>query len=957
MVLSVLVGLPGRVSAQEVSLAGKVTDSTDAVLPGVTITALHVDSGNTFVAVTDASGEYRINALRPGVYTLTAELTGFTTVMRDRFELLVGQRAVLNLKMTLSTVEESITVKGDAPLIDATQSKMGGNIDSRQLEALPLNGRNYLQLSMLAPGSRMNAVDDTPFVNQWPGTFQMNLDGQQITNTQTLTGYAPQPRFSRDAIAEFQLISSRADATQGRSLGNVVNVVTKSGTNTPAGTVSGYFRDDKFNAEDFIVHRVLPYSDQQISLTFGGPIRKDKTHFFGYYEGERQPVSVTFTSPFPRFNIPDLNVTEKDQLAGVRFDNQFSANTRLSVRGNGWLENQPIVTARLPGATLHPSALQSQKQVTGEVFMSLTHTGHMTVNELKAGYNIGHGDYNAISNPGSVGNLSNMYEPIIKLQGYTIGGGGIWWGREYQNTYQLRDDVTQIRGHHELKVGAELLIPQNFIYYGVNNDDVIIADLGPIPANIQDLFPVWNDPRTWNIAALSPITRQVQHYVGTFNVHCYLSGPSCHRTKPQTGAWFQDNWQATGQLTLNLGIRWDFAKDSLANDANFAPIRGPQPQEWTLFAPRLGFAYALAESKTVIRGGFGKYYAGAIDSWTHTSEITLDSVAPTVFNDGRPNFAADPFNLAGGGHIPTLAEAKHLNPDITVVYGKTPYSYQTSIGLQRQIGQTMSFQADYVWTGGRREDVSNQINVSYNPATGVDYPYSDLSKRPFPDLGRVSLRNMSGRSNYHGLETGFTKRLSARWQSSATYTLSGSWNDSPPTPLIPGCAYPMNGLTMTCNTPLTVAQDLGGEYGLGATVNSIDQRHRAVFNGIWQLPYQLQLSGLYFFGSGLRYATTYGGDIRDSGGYASRLRPNGTIVPRNNFVGLPVHRVDVRLQKRLPLGLVKVDGMLEVFNLFNHQNYGGYVTTEASKAYGQPVQNLNVAYQPRTMQLGFRVTF
>jgi hypothetical protein len=172
-----------------------------------------------------------------------------------------------------------------------------------------------------------------------------------------------------------------------------------------------------------------------------------------------------------------------------------------------------------------------------------------------------------------------------------------------------------------------------------------------------------------------------------------------------------------------------------------------------------------------------------------------------------------------------------MNPDITVVSGKTPYSYQTSIGVQRQMTTTMSFQADYVWTGGRREDVSNQINLSYDPATGANFRYSDLSKRPFPELGRVSLRNMSGRSNYHGLEAGLTKRFSDRWQASATYTLSGSWNDSPPVPLIPGCAYPMNGLTMTCDKPLTVAVDLGGEYGLGATINSLDQRHRAVFNG------------------------------------------------------------------------------------------------------------------------------
>jgi hypothetical protein len=390
VLVGVFAGWPSVVRAQEVALSGTVTDSTDAVLPGVTVTAVHVDSGNKFTAVTDASGQYRIAAMRAGVYQVTAELAGFTTVIRENAELLVGQRGVLNLRMTISTVTESLTVTGAAPLVDLTQSKLGGNIDPRQLSDLPVNGRNWMALTMLAPGSRTNAVTESPFGTH-AGQFQLNVDGQQVSNMMACARWG-QPKFSRDAIAEFEFISSRFDATQGRSIGVQVNAITKSGTNQYSGTLSGYFRDDAFNAADFIVHRVLPYSDQQVSGTFGGPLKKDKAHFFGYYEGERNPQSYTFNSAYPKFNIPDLTGTQTEKKSGIRLDNQLSDRSRLMIRANGGKIFQPYTDASAGGstggATLHPSRASSKQLDTGQIFMTLTHTlRNNIVNEIKPGFN------------------------------------------------------------------------------------------------------------------------------------------------------------------------------------------------------------------------------------------------------------------------------------------------------------------------------------------------------------------------------------------------------------------------------------------------------------------------------------------------------------------------------------------------------------------------------------------
>jgi hypothetical protein len=281
-----------------------------------------------------------------------------------------------------------------------------------------------------------------------------------------------------------------------------------------------------------------------------------------------------------------------------------------------------------------------------------------------------------------------------------------------------------------------------------------------------------------------------------------------------------------------------------------------------------------------------------------------------------------------------------IDPNATITY-----SHQASVGVQRQIGSTTSVQADYTYSGGRHEYYNTNMNLTYDPATGVNYRFSDVTRRAYPAYGLLGIERYARRSNNHGLETAVTKRFSHRWQASGTYTLSGYW-DAEANPITYGQQL----------VPFAVAPDLGGEYGLAVG----DQRHRAVFSGIWDAGYGFQLSGLYFFGSGARLSNSWGGDLRDTGDpqYSGRLRADGTIVPRDSFVGKPVHRVDMRIQRRLRLGgRAGVDGILEVFNLFNHANYGSYTTTQSNARYGQPTQNSNVAYQPRTMQLGFRATF
>ena len=945
-VLSISLMAVGSASAQDVVVSGTVVDATDAVIPGATVTAVLVASGNTTTVVTNGAGEYRFGALRPGIYNIIVELVGFSTVTHESVELLVGQRAAIDFQLVLSEIQETITVTGESPLIDIQQSELGGNITARQVEALPLNGRNWMQLTMLAPGSRVNAVEDSPFGNL-AGAYQLNLDGQQVTSTQTFSTFG-QPRFSRDAIAELEVVTSRFDATQGRSKGIQVNAISKSGTNTYSGMVSGFFRHDSLIAEDLVLGRVLDYSNQQVSTTFGGPILENKVHFFAYYETEREPHELAFNSPFPSFNITGIKATNRDHLAGFRLDWQLAPSMRLLFRGNGWSGKEPVENIRLNSGTSHPSTLNSKEVFTAQGFLSLVQTfGGTSVNEISGGLSLLHIDQDGIIPPAF---------PQIRLRGYTIGSPFFMPLREYQDTWSVRDDFTFLLGAHEFKLGGEVLLPVNFLYWPHYRSGILDATLGPPPDNLEELFPVWDDPTTWNLAPLSSITRQWIQSVGTYDVHCAgVSGfevgtvaeDKCRRSKPQLAGWFQDNWQVTSDLTLNLGLRWDFAQDGLGNEVDLPPARSPTDQELSLFGPRLGFAYSLNE-RTVIRGGFGKYISGTADTLTHQTMINLAAVLPELFNDGRPDFASDPYNIAGGGRPPTVEEANASRRDFTGSAqsdeARTSYSYQTALGFQRQLGQTMAVQADYVYVAGRNEPNSRNINLTYDPVTGVNLPFSDVSTRPFPQFGRINVRFAELASNYHALEMAFTKRFSDRWQASATYTLSRT-TDCDPSPV---------------NDAFVVALDLGGECGLsaGGTLNAADQRHRAVVNGIYELPYDVQLSGLYFFGSGQRFSTSFGADLRDRGQRSGRLRPDGTISARNNFVGNPLHRVDMRVTKRLRFGDgATVDGIVEVFNLFNHANFGRYNTSEASAGFGTPRVLLATEYQPRTLQLAFRATF
>ena len=964
--------------AQEIALTGVVEDETGGVLPGVTVTARHVSTGNTFLAVADGSGVYRIGAMRPGEYTVEAALSGFATLVQEQVALLVGQTGTLDFSMTVATVEETVTVTGEAPLVDLQQSSMGGVIDARQMEDLPINGRDWIQLTMLAPGSRVNSTESglSPS-GLWATDYQINLDGQPVSQTYSLS-YLGQPRFSRDAIAEFEVVSSRFDATQGRSTGIQVNAVTKSGTNMFAGSVAGYFRHDSLNAADFFADRVLPYQNQQISGTFGGPIVRDRLHFFGHYEYEREPQSYFFNSPVPEFNAiangPDgtgLPFTETSNLFGGRLDAQLTDQTRLMVRGNGWLTH--LLHSPQDALSNHPSTLLAKDYVSRQFYGTLTTASGQTVNELKVGLNHFHDDRYS---------FYGLRAPQIRLAGITIGPSHISNGaNQSQNSWSARNDFTLLKGGHTLKIGGEFLLNSYYLYAPTEREGRLYAQGGAIPANVAELFPSI-DPSTWNLDGLGPIIQRWSQTSGRYDTHsvtCDDPGPppgmadpdgGCWRTKPNLAWWVQDDWRITRNLTLNLGLRWDFAQDIMANDIDLTSIRAPQfandpvraraPQQLNMYQPRIGFAYALNENRTVVRGGYGLYFSGVNDVSSISAEFPLAFLTFENLNDGRPDFASNPYAHLPGGQRPSYQEildGAHagvyrldLLGILTLDDARVPYAHQATVGFQQQIGDTMSFQADYVFNGFRNGRYPWNENLTYDPETGLNRPFSDPSTRQWPDLGLVRILEHGKTAKYQGVEMAFTKRFSQGYQLSATYTIGESRSCSP---------SPVDGA-------FPVARDLGDDCWFTTTSDGgpAHQRHRAVFNGIWALPYDFQMSGLYHYGSGQRFDGFNPVDLRDTGGFfwpwpasAQRLMFDGSIIDHAAVEGEAIHRVDVRLQRRFALGRAHADLIFEVFNLFNHENYGFYQRFAILPTFGEPLASPDIAYWPRIAQLAFRVGF
>jgi hypothetical protein len=961
-----------RAFAQEASVIGTVTDETKAALPGATITATDLATGRKAVGVADGRGEYRLLNLPPGQYKVQADLSGFASVVVPAVELLVGQNATLPITLKLASVAETVTVTGESPLVDTSSNQVAGNVDRRQMESLPLQGRNWLELSMLVKGVTANTIGDTPGVND--DQFQLNLDGQQITQKIASSSFG-QPRFSRDAIAEFQIVTNQFDITQGRSTGVQVQAISRSGTNATQGSVYGYFRDDRFNAPDPITQTVLPFENQQVGGTLGGPIVKDKLHYFGSYEYERQP-GTTYAAPaaLPGESFVTPNkISQKSAL--VRVDDQLSTRDRLSARGSRWDWSNPFV------GTNHPSNASAQTRGATNVLGTWSRVISDTkVMEVRAGYN----NFQWANVP-----LPSMLDTVeYDFPGLTIGAPYNYPQWFYQDNLDTRYDLSWHRNTHDIKFGGEFIyIHDTATWYLQKAGRMTFSS---VPADITTRVPqsAALDPSQWNLTGLDSI---VQKFDQNFNAGDWLVDVP----RPTWALWFGDNWRVSNQLTINYGVRWDVdwgataAPDIVTNtiliDNNSAAAGTRLPSmaagdfgyksgihDNRNVAPRAGFTWNVGGSNSlVIRGGSGLYFSTPVSNVSYSPQVFSQDIAASFANDGLPGFVQNPTR-----GITTFDQAKAAlppqSPRVISADFRNPYTWQTSIGFQKRIDEVTGFDVDLVHFNEYRDTRSIDPNLFYDPVTGYNKnpaAVKGVANRPNPNYGQLLDFVSNGQDDYTAIASALNRRFKNRFQAGLTYTLMLAMHDD-------------GSIGYTSPGANNQFDYLDGEY---ATATGF-QRNTVRLWTVYQMPWGISANLLYAYGSGTRYNATIATNpfgkvgsnrlnLTASGGATSAIvipadvldRWNGPavinsgdVIPRNALSGLPIHKVDLRLTKEVRLhGTMKVSLIGEVFNLFNRANYSGFRTSLSATApattvlFGQP----SAAQVSRQGQLAFKVSF
>ena len=601
--------------AQEASIFGAVTDQTKGALPGATITATSLATGRLFTDVSDERGDYRLRGLAPGRYKVQAELSGFATIVVPDVEVLVGQNRPVPFAMQVATLSETLTVTGESPLVDITSTQVSGNVDRRQMEELPLQGRNWMELAMQVKGITANAVDNNPGVRD--RAFQLNLDGQEITQ-QVAGGGFGQPRFSREAIAEFQVVTNLFDVTQGRSLGIQVQAISRSGTNNLDGSVYGYFRDDNLNEQDFIANRVLPYSNQQIGGAVGGPIIRDKLHYFLSYERENEPNTIIAAS------------AALGPTATWSFPTKLVQNSFLG-RGDWQLRQGDHITSRVVvlglGQPVHPgvghrTSVAGRRSIAQGV-QRLEHLGQR-VERLD---DPGSARSTTATSTGRTGWRCRSW-PTLRTTcspSLTVGQRRNYPQEFYQNTWSVRYDLTTSKGAHDLKFGAEYLRWHDTgSWQLLSRGEFIFTST---PADILRRFPVdaWNDPTRWDVTGLDSIANALRRELRRLD---HRHPASDHR--PLGRRHLEDQQLLHGQRRRALGRRFRRARSAAHH--HHGHLRPARPATSATRRCRLAnssIPATCATSTTSPRAAGSPGTSAARATWSYAAAAASTSASPT----------------------------------------------------------------------------------------------------------------------------------------------------------------------------------------------------------------------------------------------------------------------------------------------------------------------------------------
>jgi hypothetical protein len=945
------------------SIIGRVLDDQGAAIPGATVTVTSPSTGFTRVDVSDAEGTYRLRALPVGTFDLRVELAGFTSLDRKAVVVNVGQTITIDFSLKVAAVAETVIVTGQTPLIESSVSSVGGVVDIGRIESIPLNGRQFANLAATLPGVGLGNHSDptkstqySPQINGGNGrNVNYQIDGGD-NNDDTVGGLLQ--LFPLEAIQEFNFVTSRAKAENGRSNGGVMNIVTKSGTNTYRGSLFELFRDKSMNAitttEKNSGAAKQDYRRHQFGGSFGGPVIKDKLHYFAAAERTQQDTKqvVNTKGLFPSLD-GTFDTPYRETLLNVKVTSNLNANQYLSVRYGRNQNSQPYGATQLKpvngwgesdnkfnSINANHNWVLGGSRLNEFIFQYADFSNHITANSQDP--------YEVFPNQVAIGQSPNTPQTTE------------------QKKWQFRDDfswhVTGFGGiGHDFKAGV------NFI-------------------NEPRLFITFNSGK--GVVQHTHLTDVVGGPISTITLND--GDASANIPLKQYAGYVQDDWAVTDNLTLNIGLRYDLitgyqfdqsknpnfvimqnaGKAGLLNGIKGLENFGKDPEDDTNnWQPRLGFAYSLRDGKDVLRGGWGIYMDMAYtnsNALFAASDATGKGFGAVVSIDNQSGIRNPDGSFYRVGQplsnilSQNQAGAVPLFGQFTDPRLQMPYTRQASLGYSFALTDSMVFTVDGVRADGR--DLNTRPRINTGPVGGGA---SGTRRLAFLNVQPAAIGTRpaisQGESKYTALITGFKRRMTNNLDLTATYTLASAKSQ------IGTAADELNA------NNLQDASQLYDDPRVYGPTSRTDARHQGSLAAVWMFR-GLTVAPTFFYRSRLPLATIQGVDAnlnRENNDLTARAyqytdvgkapEDIGECKTWNCSRGAWRTQANMRLSYDIRLrGSARITVIGEAFNLFNAKNPAFAVTqNQTSTAFMQPNAFAGDFQQgeQRLAQIGFRFAF
>lgn len=903
------------------TLSGHIEDVNGAAVSGAVVKVTSLDTNQNQTTESDAEGRYRFSYLPVGTYRLTIESAGFAQLNKE-VVLNVGQSLDVPVKLSISGIAETVAVASGVPLVEAARTQLAETVLPREINSLPLNGRNYLDLALLVPGvSRTNTGANQRFAetSAVAGTGISVAGQRNLNNSFVVDGLSANDDaadlagtfYSQEVIREFQVVTSGGIAEFGRASSGVVNVVTQSGTNDWRGRLYGFFRNQRLDARNPLAPVKDLLTQTQYGATAGGPLRRDRTFFFANFEQTRRHDSNVITiSPAHLGTInrrlDQVNYSGPRIETGVvpggfdatnifaRIDHQVSGANLLSARYSRY-QISALNSRNVGGlnAVSRGAALADRDQtVSASEVATLTPA---TINEARFQFT-----RSRLNAP-----LNDETGPAVNISGVANFGTATFspLGRD-AGLLEMSDNLSTQRGTHSFKSGADLLYNRVRILF---------------PGALQGVYT---------------FTSLANFLSGNYSsLQQAFGAPAQFQSNPNVGGFVQDEWKPRRNLTINAGLRYDvqFLPHPVATDTNN-------------FAPRIGIAYSPGDHRTVVRAGFGIYF----------DRIPLRATSNALQRDGSKYVVAQLAPADAGAPIfPNVLSALPTNlptrPNITRIdpHIKNSYSEQANLQVERELPGHASLSIGYIHLRGLHIIASRNANVPTLSAVEARRRGIANLGRPDASFGNISRFEAAGDSYYDGMVVAFNRRL-ARWTSMrASYTLSKSIDTAG------------NFFFSTPQNNFNLRDERGRSDN--------DQRHRLMLSGTLEAPTgghatglgraleNFQLSYIFSYASRLPFNIVTGNDRNFDTN--NNDRPAG--VGRNTGRGFDFSSLDLRLNRQFHLTEhVHLEVLVEGFNVLNRSNFSVpnnvFGTGQTPLAtFGQPT----AAADPRQFQLGLRLGF